>query len=840
MKHIITTLSLTLLLSCITSSLKAEEQITVDLAKRGAEVRSTMYGIFIEDINRAGDGGLYAEMVQNRSFEDTALPDGYTVNGDRLVSPPTFNHVTGQTVMVENRWTTEAIPGWTILRGGTASVCDSTPYFQSSPHYLELKADGDVVLRNNGYGGYCIREGEVYRLRVIARTDKTWDDRTLTARLVSKEGKLLAKADVKIDLVGEWTDHTVEVKAVSGDDDACLELSATNVKGGTLCLDYVSLMPEHTFCNRLNGMRRDVAEAIAALHPSFVRWPGGCVVEGITLNTRFRWKEALGDPASRPGLYNLWGYRSSCGVGWHEMLQFCEDLGADAMYVCNVGMACQAQTSELLPIERTKEYLDDCLDAIEYAIGDSTTTWGRRRTEAGHPAPYPLRYVELGNENWGAEYDKRYNIFYKAIHERYPQLTLISNYGIDGVHGADEVQMIDPHWYVAPQFFYNNTSLFDTLPCSHNGKPYGIYVGEYACNRAVGSGNLDAALAEASFLTGAERNGDRVWMTSYAPLLESSWYRAWPTNMIWVSPSQVMPRSSYYVQQMMAENRPSYNIYCSKNASEPESQTYSPGCLGFGCWKSKVEYRDAVLTLPDGTSRKIDLGNGKEYVGSWDTDPEGVLRQNAISPLCKYMLSDSLPSTYTLSLRARKTAGKDAFIIFFGMDSDAQEGFYWSVGGQNNSKACVERIRMGENTGQDGDITDFHAEMNRWYSLRIEVQPKYSRLFVNDSLLLEHHPVTSVQHIYSAGYDEASHEIILKAINSSDSDYPVEFNLVNIPMLGKAARTVTLSGPSLLSENTFASPDLIRPANGTCKIEGNTLRYTLPPYSFTVIRVLAQ
>lgn len=831
---------MTLLLSCFASGLKADEQITVDLARRGAEVRSTMYGIFVEDINRAGDGGLYAEMVQNRSFEDTVVPEGYTVSGDRLVSPPTLNHVTGQTVKVENRWTTEAIPGWTIVKGGSAAVCDRAPYFSSSPHYLELKAEGDVVLRNNGYGGYCIREGEIYRLRIIARTDKAWGRRSLTVKLVSQEGKQLARAEVKIDRVGEWTDRTIEVKAESSDNDARLELCATNVRGGTLSLDYVSLMPEHTYCNRRNGMRRDVAETIAALHPSFVRWPGGCVVEGITLDTRFRWKEALGDPASRPGVYNLWGYRNSCGVGWQEMLQFCEDLGAEAMYVCNVGMACQAQTSELLPIERTQEYLDDCLDAIEYAIGDTTTTWGRRRAEAGHPAPYPLRYVELGNENWGAEYDRRYNIFYRAIHERYPQLTLISNYGIDGVHGAEEVQMIDPHWYVAPQFFYNNTALFDSLTCTHNGKPYGIYVGEYACNRAVGSGNLDGALAEACFLTGAERNSDRVWMTSYAPLLESSWYRAWPTNMIWVSPSEVMPRSSYYVQQMMAENRPSYNIYCSKTASEAVPQTYPQGRIGFGCWKSKVEYRDAVLTLPDGSRRNVYLGNGKGYVGSWSTDEEGVLSQQAIAPLCKYMLSDSLPSAYTLTLRARKTAGKDAFIIFFGMDSDAQEGFYWSVGGQNNSKACVERIRLGENTGQDGGITDFHAEMDRWYTLRIEVQPEGSRLFVDDSLLLAHHPVSSVQHAYAAGYDEASHEIILKAINGSGSEYPVEFCLENVSALCEEVRTVTLSGPSLRSENSFGSPELLRPVMGSCSVEGRRLRYTLVPYSFTVFRLRVQ
>ena len=196
---------------------------------------------------------------------------------------------------------------------------------------------------------------------------------------------------------------------------------------GTIWVDYVSLFPENTFNNRPNGLRRDVADMLVGLRPSFFRWPGGCVVEGITLDNRFEWKKTLGDPAARPGEYSTWGYRCSYGFGYYEMLQFCEDIGAKAMYVCNVGLGCQFRMGDACPENEIAFYMDDCMDAIEYALGDETTEWGARRAADGHPAPFPLQYVEIGNENWGPEYDRRFDMFYKAIKEKYPELILIYN-----------------------------------------------------------------------------------------------------------------------------------------------------------------------------------------------------------------------------------------------------------------------------------------------------------------------------------------------------------------------------------------------------------------------------
>lgn len=233
------------------------------------------------------------------------------------------------------------------------------------------------------------------------------------------------------------------------------------------------------------------------------------------------------------------------------------------MYVCNVGLGCQFRMGDACSEDKIDFYLNDCLDAIEYALGDKTTEWGARRTADGHPKPFPLQYVEIGNENWGDEYDKRFDIFYKTIKEKYPQLTLISNHGINGTGKIAQTDMVDPHWYVAPDFFYQNSTIFDQHP---RGK-YTVYVGEYACNRGVGGGNMTAALSEAAFISGMERNGDLVKMASYAPLFENRNDRSWSTNLIWIDSDQVLGRSSYYVQKMAAENRPTYNIKYNRSVS---------------------------------------------------------------------------------------------------------------------------------------------------------------------------------------------------------------------------------------------------------------------------------
>ncbi|MDR1115480.1 MAG: alpha-L-arabinofuranosidase [Tannerella sp.] len=555
---------------------QAQEKIVVNVQKRGATVSPSMYGIFFEEINHAGDGGLYAELVQNRSFEDGQLPEGYSLRGNVIVPPPVKNHLTGKVNQIEDRkmrWNPEPVRGWSLQAkdpdAAGIKVTGERPYFGTAPNSLEITvhdASQEVAVVNGGFWGMGIEAGGKYHLRTIVRVSADYKG-TVQARLLSENGNVLASCPIETARPEEWNDFRKTLTAKGKDAKAKLAIVFNGT--GKVWLDYVSLFPDNTFKGRKNGLRKDIARMIAGLKPSFVRWPGGTIVGGITLDTRMDWKKMLGDPASRPGEIVTWGYRCSYGLGYYEMLQFCEDIGADFMYVCNVGLGDQYRMGNACPEDSVRFYIDDCLNAIEYAIGDKSTVWGARRVADGHSEPFPLKYVEVGNEHWGEEYIRRFAVFHDAIKERYPQLQIIYNAQEFKADTTEQVKtdLTDPHFYETVQGFYRKNNFFDRHP---RGK-YNIYVGEYACNSGVGSGNMAAALSEAAFIDGMERNGDLVTMTSFAPLLENVNDRRWPVNLIRFNSEKVIGRSSYYVQQMASLNRPAYNVWNSLNEGKSDT-----------------------------------------------------------------------------------------------------------------------------------------------------------------------------------------------------------------------------------------------------------------------------
>lgn len=552
------------------------EKIVVNLKEEGAAVSSSLFGIFFEEINHAGDGGLYAELVQNRSFEDAQLPEGFSLKGNIIVPPPVKNHLTGTVNKIEDkkmRWNPDPIRGWSLQvkdkNAANIKVTKERPRFETAPNNLEVTirdASHEVAVVNSGYWGMGIEAGGEYVLRTIIRVSPEYKG-SVHARLLSEDGKVLASCPIEITNPKEWND--IRNILTSKDKDAKARLAIVFNGTGKVWLDYVSLFPEDTFKGRKNGLRKNIAQMIADLNPSFVRWPGGTIVGGITLDTRMDWKKMLGDPASRPGEIVTWGYRCSYGLGYYEMLQFCEDINADFMFVCNVGLGDQYRMGDACPENEIGLYVNDCLDAIEYAIGDKSTTWGARRAADGHPEPFSLKYVEVGNEHWGEEYKRRFAIFHKAIKERYPQLQIIYNAQEFKADTAEQVitDFVDPHFYDTPQGFYKKNRFFDNHPRGN----YNIYVGEYACNSGVGSGNMTAALSEAAFIDGMERNGDLVTMTSFAPLLENANNRRWPVNLIRFNSEKVIGRSSYYVQKMASLNRPTYNVWNSLNNEKSDT-----------------------------------------------------------------------------------------------------------------------------------------------------------------------------------------------------------------------------------------------------------------------------
>ena len=659
--------------SCAATS-QTDDKISIFLQERKAEVSPSLYGVFFEEINHAGDGGLYAELVQNRSFEELEMPEGYHADGCTLYPKAVKNHIDGQVKPEKYRWKDTPVPAWSLQAKDSLAarmkLTKENPKFSTAPNNLEITisdASTPVALVNEGYWGMGVKEGEGYMLRVILRTAPGYSGH-ITARLISEEGALLASTPVKVTANGEWNDFKTLISPDATDSKARLALEFD--APGKIWVDYVSLFPTETFRNRSNGLRRDVAEMLVGLKPAFFRWPGGCVVEGITLDNRFDWKKTLGDPAARSGEYSTWGYRCSYGFGYYEMLQFCEDIGAKAMYVCNVGLGCQFRMGDASPEDQIAYYIDDCMDAIEYALGDESTAWGARRVADGHPAPFPLQYVEIGNENWGDEYDKRFDLFYKAIKEKYPQLTLISNHGIWGIGKSTKTDMIDPHWYVAPEFFYTNTGIFDNHPRGN----YDVYVGEYACNQKVGGGNMDAALAEAAFIGGMERNGDLVKMASYAPLFESRYDRSWSTNLIWIDNDRVMGRASYYVQQMAAANRPTYNVGSSIRTSTLPGDTIPTRFLTSGYDEDRGELVlkvvNAAATLyvasfelegtsgvqPQGTAIVL-AADGAQEENSWE-EPEKIVPETVVyNEFGRTFRYEFRPFSYTI-LRIKTTGDK--------------------------------------------------------------------------------------------------------------------------------------------------------------------------------------
>jgi alpha-L-arabinofuranosidase len=345
---------------------------------------------------------------------------------------------------------------------------------------------------------------------------------------------------------------------------------------GHVDLDVVSLFPEHTFKNRRNGLRADLAQMLADMHPAFLRFPGGCIVEGMDLPNRYQWKDTLGDIAERPQNWNRWQdairgqtapqYYQTYGLGFLEYFQFCEDLGCEPLPILNCGMACQFQSKQLVPLDQLDPFVQDALDLIEFANGELTTTWGAKRAALGHPAPFNLKLIGVGNEQWGEQYFERYSIFYKAIKAKYPGIRIVTGAG-PGVDGGEldrwklawdkfkngtPADLVDEHYYRPPQWFLDNAARYDTQD------RYGpkVFAGEFAAHDRNRRNTLRAALAEAAFMTGLVRNSDAVAMSSYAPLFAKAGAFQWAPDLIWFDNTRVYGSPSYYVQALFAKNRP--------------------------------------------------------------------------------------------------------------------------------------------------------------------------------------------------------------------------------------------------------------------------------------------
>ena len=526
-------------------------KLKIKTKERRFETARDLYGIFFEDINRAGDGGLYPEMLRNRSFEDSVLPEGYIQQEDgihvKTVSGWLDEFCNGEGLcrwVKGNNISETEIPAWyTHNAKMELELTDTLNEHRDAALRIQFEKDGSLT--NTGYCGISVKAGESYSLYLFA---KAKEEIGLDVA-IEYQGKVLTGNSLVVS-GQEYTRYDMKLTAAEDCHEAQLTISCK--EGGEILLGFISLMPDNTYMG--HGLRTDLVEKIKGMSPKFMRFPGGCIVEGTTPSTAMRFRDTVGPAWERPSKLFLWHYRSTLGLGFHEYLQLCENLGMEPMYVCNCGMTCQGRKSVLLEGEALDEMVQDTLDAIEYAIGSKESKWGRLRASMGHPEPFKMTYLEIGNENWGPDYEKRYNMIYKKVKELYPQIKTIANEHVE--KNGCPAECVDEHFYNTTEFFAERVNYYD----DYDRKGPKIFVGEVAVNEGNYMGQLYAALGEAAFLMGIEKNQDIVTLASYAPLFENVNYRAWYPNLIRFNNHQSLGIPTYYVWKMFGQNRGEYVV----------------------------------------------------------------------------------------------------------------------------------------------------------------------------------------------------------------------------------------------------------------------------------------
>ena len=553
-----------LMLAAMTSlGASAQHQFAVQANKPGVEIQPTMYGIFFEDINFGADGGLYAEMVENRSFE---FPQ-------RLMGWNTFGNVT---------------------------VSDVKPAFDRNPHYVTLEASGarekQTGLENRGFFGMGLKKDMKYDFTVYARLHLLNGKQTkIRVELVNSNNNVIAKQSITI-TNNKWQKYTTTLTSPQTDAKGLMRVYLES--GESVDLDHISLFPQDNW----NGLRADLVQDLSDLHPGVFRFPGGCIVEGTDLETRYEWKNSVGAPENRPLNENRWNYTfphrlypnyyQTYGLGFYEYFLLSEKIGADPLPILSVGLSCQYQNSDKdknahVAVDQLQSYIDDALDLIEFANGPVTSKWGKLRADMGHPAPFNLKQIGIGNEQWGPLYPERLQKFMEQIHAKYPKIKICGSSGpsADGKdfdYGWEQmrklgVDMVDEHYYKSPDWFRSNAGRYD----NYDRKGPKVFAGEYAAHAKHDPNSWEAALSEAAFMTGLERNADVVYQATYAPLFAHVEGWQWRPDLIWFDNLTSVRSANYYVQQLYGLNKGTHVLSLTENGKtvKGENGLYATACF---------------------------------------------------------------------------------------------------------------------------------------------------------------------------------------------------------------------------------------------------------------------
>lgn len=811
-------------LSCaILSGNAATVNLTVQTDQPGARINPAMWGIFFEDINFGADGGLYAELVKNRSFE---FPD--PLMGWTKISPS--------------------------LAKGELSIKEEGPKDPADLRFVRLSSEGTAPfgIANEGFRGMGVRKGEAYdfsaQIRGVAGSPP------LRIRLYGGDGTLLDSVTLR-----GFTDHWGKYTATlhPNDTDPKAKLYVLVDGKGTVDLDMISLFPEKTWKNRPGGLRADMVQLLADLHPGFLRFPGGCIVEGSDLSKRYQWKNTIGPIEDRKLLINRWNYEflhrptpdyfQTFGLGFFEYFQLCEDIGAEPLPILNCGMACQFNSGELCPMGDLDSYIQDALDLVEFANGPATSTWGAKRAQMGHPAPFHMTMLGIGNEQWGPQYIERYQAFAKVLKEKHPEITLVS---ASGPSPDDErfhylwprlselkADIVDQHCYANPIWFLSNSHRFDDY--DRNGPK--VFFGEYAAQSVAivstkNRNNLECALSEAAFMTGLERNADVVRLASYAPLFANVDAWQWTPDLIWVDSLRVCPTPNYFVQQLFSLNRGDEVLPVSNDA--PINEMLPSGRVGVGTYRTAAEFKDIRITHGSETLLASDFSAGTEGWSDLDrwTVKDGALQQaNPRASVTTYA-GDKAWRDYTLTLKARKLGGSEGFIITV-YDDGAGSYAQWNLGGWGNTQHGIQT-----HFAQQDDLLQRvpgTIETGRWYDIKVVLNGAHMDCYLDGKLVQSAevllHRVPTL--FASATHEDRSGDIILKVVNPGASAVEVAVNLAGLKQVQAGSTSTVLTSDKLSDENSFDQPKKVSPVEFNLGRLQPNFSHEFPSHSMTVLRI---
>ncbi len=793
--------------------MQAQVTVGVDVAHPLYDVSPTLYGIFYEDINHAADGGLYAELVRNRSFEDNA----------------------------------HAADHWTTVGEGAARASlrlVSKQLLNSAQHAaLEVTFKGSKGQKsgvaNEGFWGINAVQGSSYRLSFWAKGKL---QAPLRATITDAAGtKVYAEAVVPGQISGKWQKFTVALTANANDANARLALTAEGK--GVVTLDVVSLMPP-TFHNHANGLRPDLASMLDALHPKFLRFPGGCFVEGQeSPENAFHWEKTIGPIETRPGHKNVnWGYRTSDGMGFDEYLQLAEDIGAQPLYVVNVGLWHGGMT----PYDSIQPWIDETMAALEYANGPVTSKYGALRAKNGHPAPYNIEYLEIGNENnqpdpalQSDHYYDRFKQFKEAVLAKYPNMHLIGNvqaWGNDDPKWEtdESVELVDEHYYRNPAWFANNFHKYD----SYDRKGPKVYVGEYAVTQGFGNhGSLDAALGEAVYMMGMENNSDIVRMASYAPIFANVNDLKWRPDMIQFDANGAFGTPSYYVQQLMAGNVGTKVLKTDLQnpypIDEKQVEMRPKVCqVGVGTWNTQASFQPVSLESADAKAQNAP--QQAQVKGEWKQAGNTLTQTSNAEGAIRLTSAKFASDEYTYKVRARKDAGAEGFLIVFNyIDKD---NYCWlNLGGWGNTQHAIEQVTNG-GKGQLASCTGT-LEPGRWYDVTLHVKGDsiYASLDGKQIFATALQPNVKPGLFQSATLDTNSGDVIVKLVNTTDQN-----TTARVSLQGKQAtkaRVIRLTSASGEDENSLEAPTKIYPTEQTLSPADSHVDVLLPAYSLNIVRI---